>query len=87
MDPPSLSCHTIEEVIDDMNGRWRALQRAGDWRAVFAKTYLRTTEQILVATRTAGVLVVPLSLWGRHGSTWRCVARGRWYSILRLPAG
>src|SRR5436305_13319758 len=59
MDPPSLSCHTIEEVIDEMNGRWRALQRAGDWRAVFAKTYLRTTEQILVATRTAGVFENP----------------------------
>ena len=59
MDPPSTSCHTIEEVIDEMRRRWRGLQRAGDWRAVFAKTYLRTTEQILVATQTAGVFENP----------------------------
>lgn len=50
---------TIEAVIDEMTDRWRRLHRAGDWRAVFAKTYLETTEQILAATRKPGLFLNP----------------------------
>jgi hypothetical protein len=42
---------TIPEVIRAMRRRWRALQRARDWRAVFARSYLRTTEQVLAAAK------------------------------------
>jgi hypothetical protein len=50
---------TIEAVLDEMTARWRRLHRAGDWRAVFAKTYLTTTEQILLATHRPGVFANP----------------------------
>jgi len=50
---------TIEAVIDEMTARWRRLHRARDWRAIFAKTYLTTTEQILAATRRPGVFANP----------------------------
>ena len=52
-------CQTVEEVIEEMTRRWRRLHRAGDWRAVFAKTYLRTTEEVLLATRRAGLFENP----------------------------
>jgi len=42
-----------------MTRRWRALHRAGDWRAVFAKTYLRTTEGILAAIAKGGIFENP----------------------------
>ena len=50
---------TIEAVIDEMRARWLDLHRAGDWRAVFAKTYLATTEHILAATREPGLFTNP----------------------------
>src|SRR5690242_18448828 len=45
---------TIPEVIAEMTRRWRALQRRRDWRAVFAKSYLRTTENIQATTQQTG---------------------------------
>ncbi len=45
---------TIESVIDDMTRRWRALDAAGDFRAVFAASYLATTENVLRATQGGG---------------------------------
>jgi hypothetical protein len=45
---------TIPEVIQEMTRRWRELQRRRDWRAVFAKSYLRTTEQIQATAQQAG---------------------------------
>ena len=56
---PGSELTTIEAVIDEMTARWRRLHRAGDWRAIFAKTYLTTTEQILAATRRPGVFANP----------------------------
>lgn len=50
---------TIEAVIEEMTARWLRLHRARDWRAVFARTYLSTTQQILAATRRRGVFVNP----------------------------
>ncbi|MFP5318408.1 MAG: DUF5995 family protein [Acidimicrobiia bacterium] len=50
---------TIEAVIDEMTSRWHRLHRGGDWRAVFARTYLTTTQQILAATRRPGVFLNP----------------------------
>lgn len=57
MDPNR--CRSIEEVVDRMWERWRRLDRARDWRAVFAKTYLRTTEAIGEATARPGVFENP----------------------------
>jgi hypothetical protein len=45
---------TIPEVIAEMTRRWRALQGRRDWRAVFAKSYLRTTENIQATAQQAG---------------------------------
>lgn len=56
---PDRGERSIEAVIEEMNARWRRLHRAGDWRAVFAKTYLTTTQQILAATREPGLFVNP----------------------------
>ena len=50
---------TIPEVIRAMRRRWRALQRARDWRAVFARSYLRTTQQVQTAARRAGAFENP----------------------------
>jgi hypothetical protein len=50
---------TIPDVITEMTRRWRALQRAGDWRAVFAKSYLRTTQQILATAAQADAFENP----------------------------
>lgn len=50
---------TIEAVLDEMTARWRRLHRAGDWRAVFARTYLTTTQEILAATRRPGLFANP----------------------------
>ncbi|HMA38064.1 MAG TPA: DUF5995 family protein [Chloroflexia bacterium] len=52
--PAAPAATTIAEIVTRMTARWRTLQRARDWRAVFAKTYLRTTERILAATRRPG---------------------------------
>ena len=49
----------IEQVIEEMTRRWRLLHRAGDWRAVFAKTYLRTTENLFEATKQPGTFLNP----------------------------
>ena len=49
----------IEQVIEEMRRRWRLLHRAGDWRAVFAKTYLRTTEKLFEATKQPGTFLNP----------------------------
>src|SRR5437870_3417147 len=49
-----MNCSTIEDVISEMDRRWRRLARAGDWRAVFADSYLRTTVQVLTATQRDG---------------------------------
>lgn len=57
--PDDVPYTTIEEVIAEMTRRWRALRRAGDWRAVFAATYLRTTEQILAAAAAPGTFENP----------------------------
>ena len=45
---------SIDEVIDEMSRRWRALDRAGDMRAVFAKSYLATTEAVRRAAEKSG---------------------------------
>src|SRR6476469_3590537 len=45
------TCTTIESVLAEMTRRWHRLHQAGDWREVFAQTYLRATEQILRATQ------------------------------------
>jgi hypothetical protein len=37
---------TIEDVLTEMRARWEALDRAGDCRAVFAASYLATTEEV-----------------------------------------
>jgi hypothetical protein len=55
----SRRCTTIEEIVEEMTRRWLALHRAGDWRAVFARTYLKTTEQLLEATRIPGAFHNP----------------------------
>src|SRR6476620_10003525 len=52
VEPVAPACGTIEEVIAEMTRRWHRLHRAGDWREVFAQTYLRATERILAATRS-----------------------------------
>jgi hypothetical protein len=57
--PASRTFDTIEQVVEEMRLRWLRLHRAGDWRAVFAKTYLRTTELLLVATRQPGTFINP----------------------------
>ncbi|HUS17864.1 MAG TPA: DUF5995 family protein [Chloroflexia bacterium] len=56
---PVPTATSIAEVVTAMTNRWQALQRAHDWRAVFAKTYLRTTERILAATRRPGLFENP----------------------------
>jgi hypothetical protein len=57
VDASATSCRLekIEQVIEEMTRRWIRLHRAGDWRAVFAKTYLCTTEKLLEATRRPGI--------------------------------
>lgn len=50
---------TIESVIDDMTRRWRALDADGDFRAVFAASYLATTENVLRAANTPGIFRDP----------------------------
>lgn len=50
---------TIEDVVEQMTERWRVLHRQRDWRAVFAKTYLATTEQLLEAYRKPGTFLNP----------------------------
>ena len=52
-------CATIPQVIAEMERRWHRLQRAHAWRAVFARSYLRTTQEILAATGTAPVFENP----------------------------
>ena len=47
---PSLRC--VERVIAEMTRRWRPLDRSCDHRAVFALTYLRTTEGFLRTLRS-----------------------------------
>jgi hypothetical protein len=44
---------TIESIIAEMTRRWRKLDAAGDFRAVFAASYLATTERVLHATTTS----------------------------------
>lgn len=56
---PGPRCETIEQVLEEMDRRCRHLDRRGDWRGVFARTYLRTTEQILKATRRQGLFENP----------------------------
>jgi hypothetical protein len=56
---PSCGPENIEQVIAEMTRRWLRLHRAGDWRAVFAKTYLRTTEKLLEATRRPDIFNNP----------------------------
>ena len=51
--------HSVEQVVEAMTRRWHALNRLGDWRAVFAKTYLRTTEAILEVLHAPGVFANP----------------------------
>jgi hypothetical protein len=50
---------TIAAVVAEMTRRWQALRRRGDWGAVFAETYLRTTENILAASAQAGAFENP----------------------------
>ncbi len=50
---------TIESVIDDMTRRWRALDAAGDFRAVFAASYLATTENVMRAAARPGLFHDP----------------------------
>jgi len=56
---PDNRCDTIEQVVAAMTERWQALNQFGDWRAVFAKTYLRTTEAILEVMHRPGVFESP----------------------------
>src|SRR5262245_60183780 len=42
-------CGTIDELIAEMTRRWQRLHQAGDWRAVFAQTYLGATHKIKIA--------------------------------------
>jgi hypothetical protein len=46
---PSIRC--VEQVVAEMTRRWKPLDRACDHRAVFALTYLRTTEGFLRTLR------------------------------------
>jgi hypothetical protein len=46
---PSLAC--VERVVREMTRRWEPLDRSCDHRAVFALTYLRTTEGFLDTLR------------------------------------
>jgi hypothetical protein len=46
---PTLRC--VEAVVREMTRRWRPLDRSCDHRAVFALTYLRTTEGFLATLR------------------------------------
>jgi hypothetical protein len=48
---PSGSIDCPDDVIDEMYRRWRPLDRRCDHRAVFALTYLRTTEEFLRTER------------------------------------
>src|SRR5689334_1033966 len=57
--PPAPLYTTIPEVIRAMRRRWRALQRARDWRAVFARSYLRTTQQVLSAAKGSSAFENP----------------------------
>jgi hypothetical protein len=57
--PASCQLDTIEQVIEEMRRRWLRLHRAGDWRAVFARTYLCTTEKLLEAVRRPDVFTNP----------------------------
>ena len=56
---PPCNLDSIEQVIEEMTRRWLRLHRAGDWRAVFAKTYLRTTELLFEATKRPGAFTNP----------------------------
>lgn len=49
MEPVTPVCATIEDLITEMTHRWQRLHQAGDWRAVFAQTYLGATQKILIA--------------------------------------
>ncbi len=68
---------TIPEVVHEMARRWRKLQRARDWRAVFAKSYLRTTEQILAAAQAGGTF--ENSAWMVHLD---CDFAGRYFTAI-----
>jgi hypothetical protein len=46
---PTLAC--VRGVVREMTRRWRPLDRSCDHRAVFALTYLRTTEEFLATLR------------------------------------
>jgi hypothetical protein len=52
-------CSNIDEVIAEMTSRWNYLRQNGDWRQVFARTYLRTTYQILEAVQQPGLFKNP----------------------------
>lgn len=57
--PPSPPFTTIAAIVAEMTRRWQTLRQAGDWRAVFAESYLRTTEQILATAGQAGAFENP----------------------------
>src|SRR5215212_5226396 len=67
----------IPEVVREMDTRWRKLQRTRDWRAVFAKSYLRTTEQILAAAGAGGTFENPA--WMVHLD---CDFAGRYFTAI-----
>ena len=54
-----MRCAHIEDVLREMERRYRALDRAADFRAVFARSYLTTTEHVYAATRRPGVFRDP----------------------------
>jgi hypothetical protein len=57
--PTTCDMENIEQVIEEMRRRWRLLHRSGNWRAVFAKTYLRTTEKLFEASKQPGTFLNP----------------------------